>query len=390
MKRTTLLKAVILIASLSAVAVRPLAGLPKETTTAATTQKKNLNAEAEKLVKKWTDRLGEGYITRVDSRRHLVYVSAVDKKALTRVTRLLGAYHDAQRKMLFPKPLQWNVTVILPTLKDYRKLVPNIKAYGIYSPKNRTLVSISFSSVLVHEFTHALHHNDQVAANQKHPIWIVEGLATLFQSASFNLKKGEWKIPIDTGLNGVQKALKEKKAHSLHKLCSMKPKAFMQDAELCYRQVRYVMLYLHRQGKLQQFYKTYKAGYASDQTGVKALEETLGKPLKKIETDWKKWVLAQKPPWRPARKHRAHLGVRMKQTPAGVKIIGFVRNSSAKRAELLKVGDIIISLAGQTVRTPNALTAAVRSCKPGQIVEIEVIRKGRTTVIKHLLGLMPK
>ena len=188
----------------------------------------------------------------------------------------------------------------------------------------------------------------------------------------------------------MQKALKEKKAHSLHELCSMKPKAFMQDAELCYRQVRYVMLYLHRQGKLQQFYKAYKAGYASDQTGVKSLEETLGEPLKKIEADWKKWVLAQKPPWRPAHKHRAHLGVRMKQIPAGVKIIGFVRNSSAQRAGLLKVGDIIISLAGQTVQTPNALTAAVRSCRPGHIIEIEVIRNGRTTTIKHLLGLVPK
>ena len=390
MKRTTLLKAVFLIASLSAAAVRPLAGLPKETTTAATTQKKDLKAEGEKLAQAWTDRLGKGYITRIDSRRRIVFVSAVDKKALTRVTQLLGAYHDMQRKMLFPEPLRWNVTVILPTLKDYRKLVPHAKAHGIYSARNRTLISISFSSVLVHEFTHALHHNDQVAVNQKHPIWLKEGLATLFQSAGFNLKKGEWKIPVDAGLEVVQKALKEKKAHSLHKLCSMKPKAFMQDAELCYRQVRYVMLYLHRQGKLQQFYKAYKAGYASDQTGVKALEETLGNPLKKIEADWKKWLLAQKPPWRPAHKYRAHLGVRMKQIPAGVKIVGFVRNSSAKRAGLLKVGDIIISLAGQTVQAPNALTAAVRSCKPGQIIEIEVIRKGRTTVIKHLLGLTPK
>ncbi|MCK4626135.1 MAG: PDZ domain-containing protein [Phycisphaerae bacterium] len=390
MRRIRTLGAAFLVALLWIATAWPTVAPPKATPATATTQKKNLGAEARQLAKKWSDHLGTGYITRIDSRRHLVYVSAVDKKALTRVTRLLGAYHDMQRKTLLPEPLRWNVTIVLPTLKDYRKLVPNIKAYGVYSPKKRTLVSISFSNVLVHEFTHALHHNDQVAANQKHPIWIVEGLATLFQSAGFNPKKGEWKIPIDTGLKVMQKALKEKKAHSLHKLCSMKPKAFMQDAELCYRQVRYVMLYLHRQGKLQQFYKAYKAGYASDQTGVKALEETLGNPLKKIEADWKKWLLAQKPPWRPAHKYRAHLGVRMKQIPAGVKIVGFVRNSSAKRAGLLKVGDIIISLAGQTVQAPNALTAAVRSCKPGQIIEIEVIRKGRTTVIKHLLGLTPK
>ncbi|MCD4699084.1 MAG: PDZ domain-containing protein [Phycisphaerae bacterium] len=390
MRRTWTLNAAFVVALSLVAAAWPTAGLSGQRAATRPAQKKNLKAEAEKLAKAWGDHFGTGYITRTDSRRHLVYVSAVDEKALTRVTQLLGAYHDMQQKMLFPEPLRWNVTVVLPTLKDYRKLTPHAKAHGIYSPKNRTLISISFSNVLVHEFTHALHHNDQAVANQKHPIWIVEGLATLFQSAGFNPKKGEWEIPIDTGLEVVQKALKEKKTHSLRKLCSMKPREFMQDAELCYRQVRYVMLYLHRMGKLQQFYKACKTAYASDQTGVEALEETLGKPLKNIESDWKKWLLAQEPPWRPAREHRAHLGVRMKQTPAGVKIIGFVRNSSAKRAGLLKVGDIIISLAGQTVQAPNALTAAVQSCRPGQIVEIEVVRGGRTTVIKHLLGLMPK
>ncbi len=390
MRRIRTLGGAFLALLLLVVAVRPTDALSGQGSVTKPSQKKDLKADAEKLAKTWTDRLGEGYATRTDSRRHIVYVSAVDKKALTHVTRLLGDYYDAQRKMLFPKPLRWNVTVILPTLKDYRRLVPTVKAHGIYNHRNRTLISISFSGVLVHEFTHALHHNDQAAANQKHPIWITEGLATLFQSASFDSKKGEWKIPVDTGLEVVQKALKKKKAHSLHKLCSMKRKAFMQDAELCYRQVRYVMLYLHRLGKLREFYKTYKAGYATDPTGLEALGETLGKPLKKIESDWKKWVLAQKPPWRPTREHQAHLGVRMKQISTGVKIIGFVRNSSAKRAGLLKTGDIIISLADQTVRTPNALTAAVQSCKAGQTIEIEIVRNGRTIVIKHLLGVMPK
>ncbi|MDY7009924.1 MAG: PDZ domain-containing protein [Planctomycetota bacterium] len=382
------LKAVFLVVSLLAAATWPAAGLSGQRPATAPVRKKDLDAEAEKLAKAWTDRFGEGYITQTDSRRHIVYVSAVDEKAFARVTSLLGAYHDMQRKLLFPEPLRWNVTVVLPTLKDYRKLIPHAKAHGIYSARNRTLVSISFSNVLVHEFTHALHHNDQAAANQKHPVWIVEGLATLFQAV--RVKDGRMEIPIDAGLTILQKAVKNKKSHPLAELCSMKPEEFMQNADLCYRQVRYVMLYLHRVEKLQQFYQAYKTTYASDQTGVKALEETLGKPLDKIESDWKKWLLAQEPPWRPARKHRAHLGVRMKQTPTGVKIIGFVRNSSAQRAGLLKVGDTIISLSGQTIQTPNALTAAVQSCSPGQIVEIEVVRGGRTTVIKHLLGLMPK
>ena len=388
MRRAWIFKTALLVVSLSAAAAWSFAGPPKETPTTTTTQKKDLEAEAEILAKKWADNLGTGYITQTDSRRRLVYVSAVDQKAIAHAMQLLGAYHDMQQKTLFPEPLRWNVTIILPTLKDYRKLIPLAEAYGIYSPKNRTLVSISFSNVLIHEFTHALHHNDQAAVNQKHPIWIVEGLAALFQGS--RIKDGRLEIGADADLTVLQEAVKKNKTRPLDELFSMKPGKFMQDAEMCYRQVRYVMLYLHRQGKLQQFYKAYKSGYASDQTGVKALEEVLGKPLKNIESDWKKWVLAEKPPWRQANEPSAHLGVRMKQTPAGVKIIGFIRNSAAQQTGLLKVGDIIISFAGQPVQTPNALTAAVQSCRPGQIVEIEVIREGRTTIINHLLGLMPR
>ncbi len=388
MRRTWTPKVAFVVALSLAAAAWTIAGPPKETPTTTTTQKKDLKAEAEILAKKWADNLGTGYITQIDSRRHLVYVSAVDQKAMTHVMQLLGAYHDMQQKMLFPEPLRWNVTIVLPTLKDYRKLIPIAEAYGIYSPKNRTLVSISFSNVLIHEFTHALHHNDQAAVNQKHPIWIVEGLATLFQGS--RIKDGRLEIGADAGLASLKEAVKKNKTRPLDELFSMKPREFVQDAEMCYRQVRYVMLYLHRLEKLQQFYKACKAGYASDQTGVKALEEVLGKPLKNIESDWKKWVLAEEPPWRPANEPSAHLGVRMKQTPAGVKIIGFIRNSAAQQTGLLKVGDIIISFAGQPVQTPTALTAAVQSCRPGHIVEIEVVRDGKTTIIKHLLGVMPK
>jgi len=38
-------------------------------------------------------------------------------------------------------------------------------------------------SILTHEFTHALHFADQEGRGQEHPIWIAEGLATLFESS---------------------------------------------------------------------------------------------------------------------------------------------------------------------------------------------------------------
>ena len=141
----------------------------------------NLAAEANTLAASYQRKFGEGYTTRIDNRRHLVYVSALDENALGHVVRLLGAYADAQQRLLFPDALQWNVAVVLPTLSDYRRGGPPDDTSGYYNPATRTLTSISMSNVLIHEFTHALHHADQVRAGQRHPVWISEGLATLFQ-----------------------------------------------------------------------------------------------------------------------------------------------------------------------------------------------------------------
>ena len=350
--------------------------------------KVDLPAEARTLAETWARRLGQGYTTRIDSHRHVVYVSAVDPKAFAHVVRLLGSVHDAHLKFLFARPLDRNVTVILPTVKDYRKLVPLAKAHGVYDTRTRTLASISFSSVLVHEFIHALHHNDQRAAGQKHPIWITEGLAMLFQAS--RLKGARLDVLDGGGVDELQAAIRAGKARSLGQMCRLSPKAFMAEAELSYRQSHHVMLYLHRRGKLRTFYEAYKSGYRRDATGAEALAKTLGLPLAQVDAAWRKWVLARPGAWRPAHKQQAHLGIRMGKSDHGVEVTGYLRNSTAHLADLLKPGDVIISLAGRPVRSARDLADAVQVCQPGQIVDIEIIRSGRTVIVKHRLGLAPR
>ena len=374
-----LLSAAIFTAVLSGQTTGPTAAGDKSATAPAD--------DADSIMEATPKQLPPGYQSRFDARRNIVYISALDVKTLGLVMRLLGKYCDAQQDLLFSQPLRHNVTVILPTLRDYRRMIPEAKAHGFYDRGTRKLVSISLSNVLVHEFTHALHHNDQVLAGQEHPIWIVEGLAMLFQSS--HLKDGNLEVLLDAGLAELQAAIKQGQAYSLADLCSMKRSAFMRHADLCYSQSRYLMLWLYRHDKLRQFYQTYKADYASDPTGRDALEKTMSKTLEQIEADWKRWTLALEAPWQPAFKRRGHLGIRMKQTPEGVLVTALGRYLSSSRTSMLRVGDVIITLGGSSIRTPQQLTAAVRSCKPGQIVSIEVIRDGRTTLIQQLLGQGP-
>ncbi len=325
-----------------------------------------------------------GYATRIDARRNLKYISALDEKTFRSVNNTLSYYVDLQKNRLFPHDLQWQLTVILPTVQDYRKLSPVADSLGIYLTARRTLMSISLSSVLVHEFTHALHHNDQVIARQAHAIWVAEGLATLFQSAL--IKRGVLRVQADPGLATLQQILKADKARPLAELCAMNQAQFLQDPMVCYLQAQYLMYYLRAGRKLNVFYETYKRTYRQDPTGVAALEKTLQRPIAVIDEQWRAWILRQPPPWRPAKGREAHLGLRMRAAPEGVKVMGFIRNSAAARGEQIRRGDVIISLAGRPTPTPAALTEAVLASMPGESVEVELIRDGRTTLVKQLLG----
>jgi len=343
-----------------------------------------LDAEANALADLHRRKFGAGYETYVDRRHHLVYVSALDEKTFQQVRRMLGRYADVQRGLLFAEPLLWNVVVVLPTLSDYRRSSPPGGATGYYRPATRTLTSLSVSDVLIHEFTHALHHSDQVRRNQRHPVWISEGLATLFQGAW--TQAGTLDARLGPSLAMVQGAVREGSLPSLADLCEMAPAAFRRKAEICYPYVRHLMLYLYRRGNLRRFYETYTSQYASDTTGRKALETVLGAPVDKIDSAWRAWLLSLEPPWTPAHPVAAHLGIRMRPAEGGVLVDGFLRGSVAERAAVLKVGDVIVSVAGRATPTARALVPAVRACKPGETVQIEIIRGGERRVVRQVLG----
>jgi len=345
---------------------------------------RDLAAEARDLAEVYHRRFGEEYTTRIDRRRRIVYVSALDEQTLGKVERMLGHYADAQRDLLFPQPLVRNIVVVLPTLRDYRKSAPPRDVAGYYRPATHTLTSLSVSDVLIHEFTHALHHSDQVRANQRHPVWLMEGLATLFQGAW--AESGRIAPRLDPSLATLQGAAEAGNLPALDDLCTMDQAAFSDRAEIAYPYVRYVMLYLYRQEKLKAFYATYKSDYAADPTGRKALEAVLGEPLETVEASWRQWLGALEPPWTPANPVVAHLGVRMLPAERGVMVDGFLRGSVAERAGVLQVQDVILSVAGRATPTPRDLAPAIRACRPGETVQIEILRGGERQVVTHVLG----
>jgi len=343
-----------------------------------------LKAQAEELAKQYVARLGDHYAAEIDARHHLVYISALDAKMLRRVRRLLAAQLAAHRKTLFPQPLARNVVVVLPTAQDYPRLAGRPKALGRYSRTHRCLVTMTLGSVLRHEFTHAVHHNDEYLAAQQHALWVAEAFATLYQYA--DTKEGRLVPRRGGALARVQEAVRKNETIPLARLVRMDSAAFTEQADVAYPQVRWLALYLHARGRLAAFYQRYKSTWADDPTGAAALEGVLDTPLAKVEADWRAWILDQEPPWRPGWDAVAHLGIRMQDREQGVRVDSLPRGSSAAAGGQLRVGDIILTVAGRPTPDPADLREAVRSCKPGQTVLIEVLRDGRTTIVPQVLG----
>ena len=370
------------LSALTAVAVSLGNAAPSDDVPDAKT--KNLTAEAAALAKTQLEYFGQGYAAHTDTRRRLVYISALDEKHFRQTMLLLSAVADAHHKTLFLEPPTWNVTVILPTVQDYKPLAPADNVLGFYRPTDRTLISIDRGRVLVHEFTHALHHADSAAVGQHHPIWISEGLATLFEASKIT---PQGLVPlVDQRLVTIQKAIRKKTVVPLEKLFRLNRIDFIRNAELCYAEARYVMLYIHRRGLLKRWYEQYKADYKSDQTGAAAMKKLLGKRTSVIEDDWKKWVRQLRLPWGEVRAGQGRLGAEVQDHPQGVKIVGFAPGSAAERAGRLKNGDIIEKFNGRAIRNPAEFVAAVRAAGANRTVTIQLLRNGRRMTVSQPLS----
>ncbi len=350
---------------------------------------RDYNAEAKRISAKQLSQFGKGYSARYDNNRHILYISALDDAHLNQTVVLLSAFTQAYRRTLVNGRGEGNITVVLPTAEDYKKLeLPFPGCVGFYSYAGRRLVSIDRGRTLLHEFTHALHHADMTAARQVHPIWIVEGLATLFEASKIT---PSGLVPQhDSRLATIQKALKnkdkDKKAFSLRELLSMGREPFMKDASLAYAQARYVMYYLYERGRLDDFYRRYKDTFVHDPHGIAAFEAATGNKLAIIERAWSKWVLDQKVPSSQRRARQGRLGLEIQRAAQGAKVVGLQPGGAAKTAGRLKVGDVIEQFNGAKIRNEAELVAAIRSAGAMRTVKVQLLRNSRRMTVMQPLG----
>lgn len=172
----------------------------------------------------------------------------------------------------------------------YRK--PPSTPFGFYMAHERKMVmNISTGlGTLAHEMVHPLVAEDFPEI----PSWFNEGFASLYEQSGE--RGGKMVGYVNWRLRGLQKALREGKAVPFPDLLKTTPEQFYgDDRGVNYATARYLCFYLQETGKLEEFYKAFRASAGEDPSGAATLEKVSGKKLEELDRVWRDWVLRLRP-----------------------------------------------------------------------------------------------
>lgn len=348
------------------------------------TRKDELQRKAADRVVAWLKReFGDGYLYEIDDKNKLIFATNTDSKTLAALKNWLVAQAHSQWDQLFEHRPDQYISIVLPSTEDYHQIVSKPGVGGFYNHDNRILIAQRLGQVMTHEFTHALHGADLDPIGQEHPVWISEGLATLFESAQF---EGDTLTPAENfRLTYVQVGARTNRLIPLERLLNMDQKAFVANATYAYGQSGSLMLYLYEQGLLRKFYDTYKADYDHDKTGKAALESATGRPLARLEKDWKEWMLHRKPPPANTGPDGAVLGVHFIDANDGLRIESITPGGPAALAGL-QVDDVLIGIGDTEVRDQQSILPVLGLHSPGDKVVLKIRRQQKYLDLPLTLG----
>lgn len=338
---------------------------------------------AEKVVETLRKQFGDDYLYELDTERKLIFATNTDQTTLDEIKHWLTAQANSQWQQLFEHRPDTYISVVLPSAADYRKIVKMPGVGGFYSDSAKLLICQRLGQTMTHEFTHALHAGDIAPLGQDHPIWIVEGFASMFEAAQF---EGDQLVPQDNfRLNMLQNANRGKKLIPLAALIAMEQPEFVKKANLAYGQASSVMLYLYEKKLLRPFYDLYKKTYDKDASGKLALEAVTRQSLPEFEKTWTAWMMARKPVPSSTGGDGVVIGARLGDGTDGIKVEQVVPNGPADKAGV-KNGDVLVGIADAQVRDYQSFVPMLMQFKAGEKVVIKIRRDGTYLDLPLTLG----
>ena len=331
-------------------------------------------------------RFGDDYHVESIEGLRIHLACGVPRRSCHEMTSMLRRQSDHQRSTLFTAADPDWCTIIVPAARDqatvFRRdlgLEDPDRTPGAYRHDRRLLVSRDVGSSMRHEYTHRLHWADMDARRQRHPMWIQEGIASLFEDYEWRSEGG---IVFTPNLRHaiVHRQVSTGRDLPLTAVMAMEPEDFREDRSALYPQVRSVFEFIADRGRLETWYRTYVATHDEDRSGRLALERTFGRSIDQIHELWRRWVLDRGRRESTLQLGDPYPGVLVEEAGDGVRIQR-VLTMEARRSGL-RVGDVVTRIGEASVPTRTAWFLALERHRLGDVVRLEYRRRGTVKAVR--------
>lgn len=333
---------------------------------------------AERSLRGWLDRFGASrYRVENDPGRSLVIATSLGDESHREMLEMLDAQADHLVATLFERYPETPVLLVVARAEDATTFFSDETVAGLYEHQRRRLVTRDIGESLRHEFTHLLHHAQMERLKQRHPIWIQEGLASLYEAHEITADGGVRFLP-NSRHNVAYRAARAGVTRPWRELVALSPKAFMEESTRLYPQTRSIFEFIAAEAGLPRFWSAYLRTYPESPDGSAALREVFADDdLDAIEKRWKRWVSERGPIDDSVRPGDGSLGVEGEDRPDGVRVSRVLPRSAASVAGV-KRGDLLVAIDGVAIRSTRELLLAVASKRVGETVSLRLRRGERT------------
>lgn len=315
----------------------------------------------------------EGYSYESDARHRLHFGSTLTEQAHREMTQMLGLQADQMESSLFGSLQSDWIFVLVPAPEDRSIFSLDETTTGWYEHSRRMLVTRDIGASLRHEFAHVLHWGHMDRIGQRHPMWIQEGLASLYEEYALDNARERIKFQPNERHNIALKLVADGEVPSWRTLFSIEAVRFMRGAERNYAVVRSIFEFIASGGKLEAWYRNLVDTWHEDKDGILALERTYGRSLESIERSWQQWLRDRGRFDDLIEPGDATIGVTADEAVDGCVVTEVIRGSGAFEAGM-REQDVIVKVGSQPVRSPRELRLSVARRKVGEVVVIRVRR----------------
>lgn len=339
------------------------------------------DAIASSSLARWLRRFGsDRYRVERDAELNVIFASGIDSASMARTRTMLRELAPALSRSLFGAAPRETVLVAVATHEDAERFFGDEKQSGLYEHRDRSLITRDTGSSLRHEFVHLMHWGHMQRLGQVHPIWIQEGLATLFEDWRAR-EDGSVEILPNLRQPVALEHMKARRTPAWGTLVRMSHDDFMRSPDVHYPMVRSIFTWIAERGWLQRWYRAYVAMHGEDPTGLRALESVSGQPAARLEAQWREWVLGNGAGQFAPDSLDAGLGIEARDATDGIRVTSVQPGSPADRAGI-RAGDVIVSMGADDIRSLRDLMTALSRRSAGETAQIRFRRAGSYSMVQ--------